>query len=68
MTLLGSHLADIVGHCIGSLRCFFVDCGHNKRIVLVTKLRYADTCIVNEIIIEVYIERNNLPLSLIRDI
>ena len=30
--------------------CFFVDCGteHNKHIVLLTKLRYADTCIVNE--------------------
>ena len=30
--------------------CFFVDCGtgHNKHIVLLTKLRYADKCIVNE--------------------
>ena len=40
--------------------CFFVDCGtgHNKHIVLLTKLRYADKCIVNA----VYIERNNLQL------
>ena len=32
--------------------CFFVDCGtgHNKHIVLLTKLRYADKCIVNEIV------------------
>ena len=45
-----SHLADVVGHTIGSLVCFFVDCGtgHNKRIVLLSKLRYADKCIVNE--------------------
>ena len=30
--------------------CFFVDCGtgHNKHIVLLTKLRYANKCIVNE--------------------
>ena len=30
--------------------CFFVDCGtgHNKHIVLLTKLRYANKCTVNE--------------------
>ena len=30
--------------------CFFVNCGtgHNTHIVLLTKLRYADKCIVNE--------------------
>ena len=36
-TSWGSHLADIVGHSIGALACFFVDCGPNKRIMLVTK-------------------------------
>ena len=59
-----SHLADFVGHSIGALACFFVDCGHNKPILLVTQLCYADTCIVN--IMKVYFERNNLQLELIR--
>ena len=32
-----SHLADIVGHSIGTLACFFVD---SKRILLVTQIVY----------------------------
>ena len=48
-----------------TLSCFFDDCGHDKHILLVTQWCYADKCIVN-IIIKVYIERNNLQLELIR--
>ena len=59
-----SHLANFVGHSIGVLVCFFVDCGHNERILFVTKLRHADKCFVNTM--KEYIERNNLQLELVK--
>ena len=43
--------------------CFFVDCGtgHNKHIVMLTKLRYS-VMQINVLSMKVYIERNNLQL------
>ena len=42
-TSRGLHLADFVGHSIGTLSC----CRHNKRLPLVAQERYADKHIVN---------------------
>ena len=47
-----------------TLVCFFVDFGHDKRILLVTQLLYADKRIVK--IMKVFIDTNNLQLELIR--
>ena len=46
---------------------YYVDCGHNKRIVLLTQLCY-HAMQINAIvtIMKVYIERNNLKLELIQ--
>ena len=54
------HLLVVGGHTCRTLACFFVDCWHNKPILLVTQLHYADKCIDN--VMKVNIERNNLQL------
>ena len=54
-------MVDFVGHSVGALVCFFVDCRHNKRIMLLTQIRYANKFIVT--ITKAYIERNTLQLE-----
>ena len=58
------HLVVVGGRTWTTLACFFVDCGHAQRILLVTQLRYTDEYIVN--IMKVYIDRNNLQLESMR--